>query len=178
MKKNSGIISGITAGILPEGLASSIMDLEDSNAQYRLSSIIDAYIDANFDGEEIVRQNVNEIFKEASLILSDGALALNDLSNLNVENASILSTLLNEAAEKRNVRVYRVDTYDPNDGSVTGYNIGDVCITPDDSRYTAIANYGDGGTPHFMPVYDGSVSKITGATMEIDAEKGYIDLKA
>ena len=163
MKKSSGMIAGFASGNMPMALDQSIANTvtETINTPANLSNLMEA-----FDGPAVVQEALYSIFDEANTILDSGREGINELLNLNSQNAQIFSTFI------KNIRVQTtpaVFTGDPT--KITGFKAGDICYGEDGRTY--IAASGDA----FMPVYDGNVSKIVGASVDWDANLGIVNIE-
>lgn len=163
MKKNSGVIAGFASGTLTTALENSIID---ATSQVLNSDTIINNLMEEFDGPQVVEDTWHEILDEANMILSTGREGLNELLDLNSANAQILGTFVKNIAAQTKPQVY---TGDPS--TVTDFKPGDICYAPDGRVYMAAS--GDA----FMPVYDGNVSKIVGASVEWDADAGTVNIE-
>lgn len=162
MKKSSGMMAGFASGNFPMALDQSIVNTvtETINTPTNLSSLMEA-----FDGPGVVQEALYSIFDEANTILDSGREGINELLNLNSQNAQIFSTFIKNIRAQTTPAVF---TGDPT--KITGFKAGDICYGEDGRTY--IAASGDA----FMPVYDGNVSKIVGATVEWDANLGTVNI--
>ena len=163
MKKSSGMMAGFASGNFPMALDQSIVNTvtETINAPANLSNLMEA-----FDGPGVVQEALYSIFDEANTILDSGREGINELLNLNSQNAQIFSTFI------KNIRAQTTPTVFTGDPTqITGFKAGDICYGEDGRTY--IAASGDA----FMPVYDGNVSKIVGASVEWDANLGTVNIE-
>ena len=162
MKKSSGMMAGFASGNFPMALDQSIVNTvtETINTPANLSNLMEA-----FDGPGVVQEALYSIFDEANTILDSGREGINELLNLNSQNAQIFSTFIKNIRAQTTPAVF---TGDPT--QITGFKAGDICYGEDGRTY--IAASGDA----FMPVYDGNVSKIVGATVEWDANLGTVNI--
>lgn len=163
MKKNSGVIAGFASGTLTTALENSITN---TTAQILNSDTIINNLMEEFDGPQVVEDTWCGILEEANLILSSGREGLNELLDLNSVNAQILGTFVKNIAAQTKPKVY---TGDPS--AITDFKPGDICYAPDGRVYMAASS------DAFMPVYDGNVSKIVGASVEWDADAGTVNIE-
>ena len=163
MKKSSGMMAGFASGNMPMALDQSIANTvtETINTPANLSNLMEA-----FDGPAVVQEALYSIFDEANTILDSGREGINELLNLNSQNAQIFSTFIKNIRAQTTPAVF---TGDPT--KITGFKAGDICYGEDGRTY--IAASGDA----FMPMYDGTVSKIVGASVEWDANLGTVNIE-
>ena len=179
MKKNNGVLAALSTGILTPMISSAYSEM--SYASFYSADFIDIlneFLNSHFDGREVVVSELNEIFSEAWGIMEQGYDALGELATSNQYNANMLASLLGNINERLKPSLLSITGNDPNanNSGITDYKIGDICVTADGSRYMAVANIGDGAEVPFKPIYDGTVSSIKGASFELDAEHGTINL--
>ena len=179
MKKNNGVLAALSTGILTPMISSAYSEM--NYASFYSADFIDIlneFLNSHFDGREVVVSELNEIFSEAWGIMEQGYDALGELATSNQYNANMLASLLGNINERLKPSLLSITGNDPNanNSGITDYKIGDICVTADGSRYMAVANIGDGAEVPFKPIYDGTVSSIKGASFELDAEHGTINL--
>ena len=140
-------------------------------------SVLEAYLDSYFDSSDFVRERLASLFTEAGTILADSNTALGNVYNLNSENASILGGFAAKIKNQFSPKSY-TSTSKP-----ASYNVGDIWNEVDPithkiiGRYVATASSTDsaGG---FTRVYDGSLASITGASLNVDAVEGTVEILA
>lgn len=147
--------------------------LENTLSQNQL--VMQAYLDSYFDSSQVVKDRLAELFTEAGEILGDSNKTLNKMRALTLDNADILSGFIQNISEELSPKVYRQaekpDSFKP----------GDVWIDNEGNHYVATGfneNSQGNGLSGFVRTHDGTLASITGAGMNIDAEKGLIDIYA
>ena len=177
MKQNSGNLSLALNGDAPlsdEGLNTTL----DNN-----SLILQAYLDSYFDSSQVVRDRLQELFSEVGEILASSNKSLNAVHSLSLKNAEILGSFVQDVASELTPKVY-TSTSKP-----VSFKPGDIWFEPlGDGNYNRyVATYDSNmlsssgtslSTGGFVRTHDGTLASITGAGMDIDAEKGLIDIYA
>ena len=174
MKQNSGALAamlGGSTGLSAEGLEDTINNNHN---------IMQAYIDSCFDSSQVVRDTLTDIFYEASLILSDANKSLNQVQALTLKNADILGKFAANIRSELTSKVTKSQT------KPASFKTGDIWIKTDEQgheigRYVATYSSTDVtedrfGTGGFVQTYDGTLSSITGAGMDIDTNNGLVDI--
>jgi len=170
MKRNSAAIAAAAGG----KIALETRTFNDTlGTNY---SVLEAYLDSYFDSSQMVKDKLASLFTEAGEILSEANKSLSNVYALNAENASILAGFAEKIKNKFSTKAYTSKT------KPETYNVGDLWNEVDDSgkiigRYIATTGSNDtaGG---FTRVYDGKLASITGASINIDAVEGTIDILA
>ena len=137
--------------------------------------VLQAYLDSYFDTSEVVKDKLRSLFTEAGQILGDSNKALRNIRSLSVENAAILQGFANQVMAELTPNVYQSAT------KPLIFKPGDIWIDGDGNHYVATAFNDESGvnsTSGFVRTYDGSLSSITGAALDINANDGIVDLKA
>lgn len=163
MKKNSGIFASFGAGNIPAILQQSVAETVTETVT---SPSVVSNIMAEFDGPEVVQSVLLSILEDAFEILDAGQDAINELASLNSENANKLGQFVQNVSDRLKPQVFSGDP-----SRITNYKPGDICYGEDGRLYVAAS--GDA----FMPVYDGNVSSIVGATVNWDAESGIVNVE-
>lgn len=139
-------------------------------------SILQAYLDSHFDTSEVVRAKLAEIFEEAGKILSSANSSLNAIVNLSSDNALILSGFVSAIQRELTPKIYTGVNQPLN------FKVGDVWNKTDRAgnvigSYVATTSSQDsiGG---FTRTYDGTLAAIHGASLNIDAATGTMELLA
>ena len=173
MKKTGGVVSALCSGVLPASVVQAVGDtvnntlttgLSDTTA---ISNIVQAYLDANFDGPEVIQEELNNIINEVNEVIGAGAEGLAELAELTDSNASILGSFVQNIAALTQPTLKHISNIE----TATNYKPGDIFVAADGKTYIA-SSYDS-----IMPFYDGSTSKIVGANINIDAEAGVIDIE-
>ena len=176
VKKNAAIWNGTSNAITEEGLEANAF----SNTLVNNNDILQAYLNANFDGREVVEKYLREAFNEAGEILRNANSALSNLRAASIENAAILSGFVEDVAAGLTPQVYRQAT------APTDFKVGDIWIQTENgsevARYVA-TNYstsvnGTNATSGWTRTYDGTLAAITGAALAIDAQAGTVNVEA
>lgn len=137
--------------------------------------ILQEYLDSYFDSSQVVRDRLTELFTEAGEILSDSNKALNKVRALTLDNVGILQGFAQNVAQELTTKVYR-QAEKP--GS---FKPGDIWIDDNGNRWiaTSFSEEADGGTTSgFVRTRDGTLASITGASININADDGIIDILA
>ncbi len=173
LQRSKGAITQAASGNIPLSTDSFTSTLSSN------TSVLQAYLDSAFDSSEVVAKRLQSLFTEAATILGDAKKSLNYSRELSIENASILSGLVDEANE-----LLRNQVYSGKDRPKS-FKVGDIWIRSESERYVAISNSEEvqaesqnNSFAGFTRTYDGSLAAITGAGMDIDAAAGTINIKA
>lgn len=143
------------------------------------ATILSAFIDAHFDSSQVVLDKLTALFTEAGQILAASSDTLNAMHSLTIDNASILGNFAEDVASELTPHVYRQQE------KPTSFKFGDIWIQTDTNgeevgRYMATSN----GTAHddttagFVRTWDGTLAQIYGASLNVDADQGIIDVIA
>ena len=168
-KSGAGFIDAASGNVsLQEG---AIMATIENN-----NSILSAYLDSHFDSSQFVIDRLKSLFTEAGQILGDSGKTLDSMRALSISNAEILNGFAENIAAQLSAHVYR-QTAKP-----SVYKPGDQWIDDDNNYWVATGYSNDsrdaGDTTGFVKTYYGTLASITGTGMNVDAEKGVIDIKA
>lgn len=163
MKKNSGILAGFASGNIPTILQESVTETVTDTVT---TPTIINNIMQEFDGPEAVEEVWNSILGEVNTILNSGSEGIDELLSVNNANAQIFGTFIKNISDQVKPAVFSGDPT-----TITDFKPGDICYGPDGRIYVAAS--GDA----FMPVYDGNVSKIVGASVEWDADAGTVNIE-
>ena len=175
MKKNEGRLSMAMGGDIP--LTSDALGESLSNA----GNVFDAYLDSHFDTSEVVINKLADIFSEAGKILGESKKSLQKLSALTLDNANILSGFAQNVMAELTGQVFRSAE------KPMSFSPGDIWIQEDEhgniiARYVATSRSEDlndtTGTNGFVRTYDGKLASITGASLNVNADDGIIDITA
>ena len=137
---------------------------------YKNKDIWDAYRDSGFDGSEVVQAKLESIAQEIGLILGAANQSLDRLYGLTLENANILSGFVENIAQDLTPHVYYGTT--PPDKARTG----DIFYQTDPETGEVVGQWLGNTNGGFTKTFDGKLSEITGAAMNIDAKKGVIEI--
>ena len=155
------------------------MPMEEESLEVTLNenfNLLQSYLDSYFDSSEVVKERLTSLFNDAGQILADSSHALDSINSLTNENAAILAGMARNVREELTPQVFKQAE------KPSVFKAGDIWYnTTDGCRYIAMSSSSDskpGGTYGFVKTTDGSLTSITGASLNIDAEEGIIDLKA
>lgn len=170
MKKNGELLGAIANGQVPLGEA-ALQTTIDSNW-----SIFQEYLNSGFDSSEVVKNKLTEIFTEASMILNASQQSLQAIRDLNIKNAEILAGFVENIAADLTPNIVTSQT------QPTDFKVGDVWNQVDANgniigRYVATSN-SEGAAGGYTRTFDGSLASITGASLNVDAVAGTIELLA
>lgn len=171
MHKNSRNLS--LAGALVGGQGGSDVPLskkgmEDTLSDPSTKSLLQDFLKEYFDGPEVVQKKLKELWDEAGTILGSAATSLDSVMGLTTENASILAGFRENVLASMTPKIFTGDT------PPTNFKPGDIWINDNDG-YRGVAT-GYGGSGGFVRTYDGKLCEITGASLNIDAATGTIDI--
>ena len=172
MQRNGGVLAALTSGNL--SLSSGTIQ----NAIYNNTSIFDAYLDSYFDSSQVVKDKLRELFTEAGEILGASDKLLNRIGSLALRNSEILSGFVYNIASELTPKTTYSQTKPDN------YKIGDVWIQLDENgkevgRYVATSDStGESSFNGFTRTYDGTLAAITGASLDVDAVEGIVNILA
>lgn len=172
MHKNSRNIG--LAGTLAEGsavdapLSKKAMEatLQDSSIQDMLQDFIGKY----FDGADVVQKKLQDLWNDTGAILGSAAQSLNSVISLTSENAAILNTFRENVTASLTPKIFTGST------PPEVFKPGDIWID-ETNGYQAVAT-GYNGRGGFTRTHDGQLAAITGASLDIDAEAGSINILA
>ena len=141
-------------------------------------SIFESYLDSHFDSSEVVQNKLTELFTEAGQILADSSGSLNKMHTLTTDNAGILASFADNISKQLSVQVFRQSE------RPSTFKTGDIWIELDESsneiaRYVATYNSNEvSGTGGWVRTSDGTLAQIKGASLDINAVDGILDLTA
>lgn len=142
-------------------------------------TILDAYLDSHFDSSQVVIDKLTSLFTEAGQILAASSETLNSMHVLTTDNATILGGFAQDVSQELATKVYRSPT------KPATFKFGDIWIQTDNEgneigRYMATSNgtTNKTGTAGFVRTWDGTLAQIYGASLNIDADQGIIDVEA
>ena len=153
----------VDVSIDSEGFSKTISD--QSNQE-----ILTDFLNKYFDGPNVVQETLKDAFREAGEILASASQSLGRVRALTTKNASILAGFRENVAAALTPKVYRGNS------QPSSYKPGDIWID-DDGNYAVAMSYDrDGGI--FVRTHDGKLTEISGASMDINADTGTIDILA
>lgn len=170
MRQNAAAYDAAAQGLIPLKEDALIKMINDNQ------SLLNLYFDAGFDGSAHVRAMLADIFTEAGAILASSNSALNDVRQLTLRNAEILQGFVENIAGELTPNVI-ASQEQPID-----FKVGDIWNKTDArgniiGRYVATAG-SDDSADGFTRTFDGSLASIKGASLNVDAVAGTINIEA
>ena len=170
MRQNAAAYDAAAQGLIPLKEDALIKMINDNQ------SLLNLYFDAGFDGSAHVRSMLADIFTEAGAILASSNSALNDVRQLTLRNAEILQGFVENIAGELTPNVI-ASQEQPID-----FKVGDIWNKTDArgniiGRYVATAG-SDDSADGFTRTFDGSLASIKGASLNVDAVAGTINIEA
>lgn len=183
MQKNSQLFSAVsnafnTGGWLTDAMVGNIKD--------RLDFSIPTPEDIYRQYEPAIRDMLTESFNEAGEVLAAAQSSVNDVNNLNITNAGILGSFVENIKENMTPATF---TYFPRE-SIT-FKVGDIwSFTNEGIAYEYLATKNSSQIDYnqredktkslkgWSLVKDGSLAQIKGASLDVNTESGKIQLLA
>lgn len=168
MKKNGGILASFNAGNLLPITNMSLSDLIE-DLVFNSQRFADMW-DERFDTREQVVEELSKALTEVNEVLDAGVDTIAELQDLNDTNAMLLYNMAKNIETMATPRIYHGDPT-----TMTNLKPGDIIIANDNKRYVA-ADYGDSESASILPYFDGTVSHLTGASVDWNAETGEVSI--
>lgn len=180
MKKNSQLFSMVSNAFNTNGL------LEDAivdNIKDRLNLYIPTPAEVYAQYEEQIRDDLRQAFNDAGEVLAAAQNSVNDVSSLNVANATILGSFVENIKENMTPTTFNGSSRNKADFKVGDIwnNNGNVYLATENSKQL----YPDGYPSNILTslkgwslVKDGSLAQIKGASLDVNTESGKIQLLA
>lgn len=168
MKKNGGILASFNAGNLLPITNMSLSDLIE-DLVFNSQRFADMW-DERFDTREQVVEELSKALTEVNEVLDAGVDTIAELQDLNDSNAMLLYNMAKNIEAMATPRIYHGDP-----ATMTNLKPGDIIIANDNKRYLA-ADYGDSESASIFPYFDGTVSHLTGASVDWNAETGEVSI--
>ena len=139
--------------------------------------ILNNYFDTYFSESATVEDKLKSLFTEAGELLANTQGSLNKISELSKENQAILDAFATKVNTELTAQVFNSKT------RPTTFKVGDIWNEINSNyeiiaRYVATSSSEDANGGGWTKVYDGSLAAITGASLDIDAVAGTVDIKA
>ena len=174
MKFGANALEAAMAGDIP--LTDEVFSDLLSNHEGEFSEMIQEYLDEN----AILDQRLDSALGELAEIINNATMSQEHLHALSLDNASILSSFVENIGDSLSSAVYRSPT------KPASYKFGDIWYKTDANgavlaRYVATST-NDNSNPDatdslgFVQTYDGSLGEIRGAHFNINTVKGMVDI--
>lgn len=156
---------GVSAGLDKKGLNETLQ-----NASNKV--ILEQFLSDYFDNAEILQERLKELWDEAGDILNSAAQSLNAITTTTTKNANILAGFKENITKALTPSVYygnvQPSTFKP----------GDIWINDSESAIYVATGYSGSSMGGFTRTRDGKLSEISGASLNINAETGNVDIIA
>ena len=177
-RDSNGIASALSGniGLSAVGFAATLLNNEDT-----LTDFLDSY----FTSSPTVEETLEGLFTEAGEILGDSNKVLGTAVSLSLENAGILGNFASRVVQELSPKVTKSTT------RPTDFKVGDIWVQTEAIPNTSPVEYREVGryvatsdALHsvdgygFTRTYDGTLAAIEGASLNIDAVAGTLEILA
>lgn len=177
-RDSDGVASALNGniGLSATGLAATLLDNDQE-----LTSFLDTY----FTSSPTVQESLESLFTEAGVILGNSNKVLGTATGLTQENAGILNNFASQVISELSPKVTRGVNQPSN------FKVGDIWVEVEEVPNTNPKEYREVGryvatsdSLHsmngygFTRTYDGTLAAIQGASLNIDAVSGQLEILA
>ena len=180
MKKNSQLFSMVSNAFNTNGLLENaiIDDIKD-----RLNLYIPTPAEVYAQYEEQIRDDLRQAFNDAGEVLAAAQNSVNDVSSLNVANATILGSFVENIKENMTPTTFNGSSRNKADFKVGDIweNNGNIYLATENSKQLYPNGYPSNiltSLKGWSLVKDGSLAQIKGASFDLDSENGIIQFEA
>ena len=180
MKKNSQLFSMVSNAFNTNGLLENAI-IDDIKNRLNLYIPTPAEVYAQY--EEQIRDDLRQAFNDAGEVLAAAQNSVNDVSNLNVANAAILGSFVENIKENMTPTTFNGSSRNKADFKVGDIweNNGNIYLATENSKQLYPNGYPSDiltSLKGWTLTQNGKLAGITGTAIDIDAKAGNISLKA
>ena len=180
MKKNSQLFSMVSNAFNTNGLLENAI-IDDIKNRLNLYIPTPAEVYAQY--EEQIRDDLRQAFNDAGEVLGAAQNSVNDVSNLNVANAAILGSFVENIKENMTPTTFNGSSRNKADFKVGDIweNNGNIYLATENSKQLYPNGYPSDiltSLKGWTLTQNGKLAGITGTAIDIDAKAGNISLKA